>query len=160
NTVLKSRYNLRLAQVTPVPDVDVRVMLQKDYTSSTFLMSPSVAVGVPVPVWDRNQGNIINAQGALLRATEEAHRVRNDLTSRVAEAFERYENNRRLVEYYRLRILPDYVRVYRGVYERFQTEKGAVNFNDIAGAQQGVATATGTYLTTLAALWTSVVDLS
>src|SRR5262249_13832732 len=56
--------------------------------------------------------------------------------------------------------LPDYVRVYRGAYERFRTEKGAVNFNDIAGAQQGVATATGTYLTALAALWTSVVDLS
>jgi len=35
---------------------------------------------VPVPVWGQNKGNIIQAQGALLRAVEEAHRVRSGAT--------------------------------------------------------------------------------
>ena len=33
NAVRKTRYNLRLAQVTPIPDVDVRLVVQKDFTA-------------------------------------------------------------------------------------------------------------------------------
>src|SRR5262249_40058129 len=99
NTQQKARYDLHLAQITPIPDVDVRLAVQKDYTTPPFSIVHSVQVGVPIPVWDQNQGNIQQAQGALLRATEEEHRVHSDLSSRFAEAFERYENNRLLVEY-------------------------------------------------------------
>src|SRR5439155_13827061 len=50
NTLQKARYNLRLAQITPIPDVDVIVRVQKDYTTSPFNVTPSVQVGVPVPL--------------------------------------------------------------------------------------------------------------
>jgi cobalt-zinc-cadmium efflux system outer membrane protein len=160
NTIRKARYNLRLAQVTPIPDVDVRVMLQRDLTGPPFEMSPSVMMSVPIPVWDRNQGGIMQSQAQLMRAVEESHRVRNDLTSRAADAFERYENNRVLLEYYRDHILPDQVRAYRGIYERHQIEKEIVGFVDIVNAQQTLATAVTTYITTLGAQWTAVVDLS
>src|SRR5262249_40002758 len=36
NTLLKSRYQLQLARVTPIPDVDVSVAIQKDYTGPPF----------------------------------------------------------------------------------------------------------------------------
>lgn len=160
NGLRKARYNLRLAQVMPIPDVDVRMMLQKDFTGPPFEMSPSVAVSVPVPVWDRNQGNIIQAQSQLVRATEESHRVRNDLTARLADAFERYENNRVLLAYYRDHILPDQVRAYRGVYERHQQQPDMVGFGDIVTAQQTLASAVTTYVATLGAQWTAVVDVS
>ena len=85
-------------------------------------IAASVVVGVPVPVWDKNQGNILQAQAAVERLKEEGHRVRTELTSGLAEAFERYENNRVVLGYYRDRILPDLVRFYQGVYERYQRE--------------------------------------
>ena len=129
-------------------------------SSRPFVVSPSVQVSVPVPVWDQNKGGVIQAQGQLLRAVEEAHRVRDDLTGRLAEAFERYENNRLLVELYRTRVLPDQVRAYRGVYERHQQEPAQVSFGDIVTAQQTLATTITTYVTTLGAMWTAVVDVS
>src|SRR5262249_9981261 len=101
HTAQKARYDLRLAQVTPVPDVNLHVAVQKDYTGDPRQGQVGIQMGVPVPVWDNNRGNIMQAQGNLLRANEEAHRVRSDLTSRLAVAFEQYENNRVLLDYYR-----------------------------------------------------------
>src|SRR5204863_7609828 len=75
-TLLKRQYDLKLAQVTPVPDVTVHVMIQKDYTGPPFNITPSVQVGLPIPIWDRNQGGILQAEGNLLNASEEEHRVR------------------------------------------------------------------------------------
>lgn len=160
NTVLKNRYNLRLAQITPVPDVDVHFSVMKDFTTPPFSIVNSVTVGVPIPLWDQNKGNIIQAQGNLLRAVEEAHRVRDDLTSRLAEAFERYDDTRILLEYYRDHILPDQVRAYRGAFERHQQEPDKVSFADVVVAQQTLATTISTYVTTLGSQWTAVVDVA
>ncbi|MCI0458850.1 MAG: TolC family protein [Gemmataceae bacterium] len=160
NSLQRARYHLRLAQVTPIPDVDLRLMVQKDFTTPPFLMAHSVQVGIPFPVWDRNQGNIIQAQGQLLRASEEASRARNDLTARLAEAFQRYQDNLRLLDYYRLWILPDQVRAYRGVYERHQQEPEIVSFGDVVTAQQTLAATITTYVTTLGEAWTAVVEVA
>src|SRR5262249_32829756 len=89
NSVVQAEFQLEVEKMTPVPDVDVRVMLQKDRTGPPFQLTPSVMVSIPVPVWDRNQGGILQAQAALVRVKEEAHRVRTELTSNLAEAFER-----------------------------------------------------------------------
>jgi cobalt-zinc-cadmium efflux system outer membrane protein len=160
NEVLKARYNLRLAQVAPVPDVGVRVMVQKDFTTPPFLTDTSVQVGVPVPIWDKNQGNIRKAQAELLRANEESHRVRNELTARLAEAFQRYDNGRILVSYYRDQILPDQVQTYRGAYLRHQQEPDAVGFADVVIAQQTLANAIVAYIAALGDMWAAVADVS
>jgi cobalt-zinc-cadmium efflux system outer membrane protein len=177
NTLVKSQYNLRLARQTTVPDVDVRVLLQKDTTGTPFNIDPSVQVSFPLPVWDRNQGGIIQAQGNLVNSSEESHRVRSDLTTRLADAFERYDTNRLLLAYYRDQILPDLVRAYRGIYQRYQTEMpaggglpGALappvavttapQFADVVVAEQTLATAVTTYVTTLGQAWQAVVDVA
>src|SRR5262249_8621849 len=110
--------------------------------------------------------NIRQAQGQLVRAEEEAHRARDDLSSRLAEAFQRYRDNRVLVEYYRNSILPDQVRTYEGVFRRYNTESrtgktaNPPTFGDVVTAQQTLAAAVTTYVTTLGALWTAVVDVA
>jgi cobalt-zinc-cadmium efflux system outer membrane protein len=177
NAFIKSQYSLRLARQTVVPDVDVRVMLQKDTTGTPFNVDPSVQVYFPLPVWDRNEGGIIQAQGNAVNASEEAHRVRSDLTTRLADAFERYSTNRVLLGYYRDQILPDLVRAYRGLYLRYQTEMapgvalpGAIAppaaattppaFADVVVGQQNLAAAVVTYVQTLGQAWQAVVDVA
>src|SRR5262249_16700663 len=160
NTLERARYNLRLAQVTPIPDVDVRVVVQKDNTGVPKLIQYGIQTGIQLPVWDKNRGNILQAEGQLLRATEEAHRVRSDLSSRLAEAFERYANNRSLLGYYSQYILPDQVRAYRAVYERHQQEPDKVGFADVVSAQQTLAAVVTAYVTTLGATWTAVTDVA
>jgi cobalt-zinc-cadmium efflux system outer membrane protein len=160
NAVQKARYQLRLAQVKPVPDIGIRVLVQKDYTTAQSQVTPSVTVGVPLPVWDRNQGGIIQAQGGLIQAQEESHRVRIELTAKVADAYERYENNRVLLDYYRQFLLPDQVRSYRGAYNRHQQEPDRVDFGAVVNAQQILAQTIEAYVATLSAQWDAVVELS
>jgi len=164
--LLKAQSQLRLAQITPIPDVNLRVMLQKDYTvPPASPVSPSVQVGIPVPIWNRNQGNIAQAEGELVSATEAKHRARNELTASLAEAFERYENNRVLLGYYRDQILPDQIRTYRGIFDRFHVEPGvaegdALTFADVVNAQNILSGSVAQYLQILGNMWVSVVDIA
>src|SRR5260370_11532308 len=164
NGIQKARYDLRLAQVTPVPDPSLHLAVEKDFSMPPFATTASVQLGGPIPIYDRNQGNIIQAQGALMRAIGEPHRVRDDLTSRLAAAFEQYENNRVLLEFYRKQIIPDQVRAYQGVYHRYQVQSkddpSKVGFGDIVTAQQTLVGAIATYVTTLGQAWSSVVGVA
>jgi cobalt-zinc-cadmium efflux system outer membrane protein len=160
NGVQKAQIDLKLARVTPIPDVNVNAVVQKDNTTPPFNTTVNVQVGMPIPVWDRNQGAIQTAEAGLVRAEEESGRVRNDLTARVAEAFERYDNNLRIVAYYRAGILPDQVRAYRALYLRRHREPDQVTLQDVVNAQQILAQSVTTYISTLNALWVAVVDVA
>jgi cobalt-zinc-cadmium efflux system outer membrane protein len=163
NTLQRARYDLQSAQIAPIPDVDVRVAVQKDYTTPPFDIANNVQVGVPLPVWDRNKGNIQQAQGALLRATEEQHRVASDLSTRLADAFERYDTNRKLVQYYRDWVLPDISVVYSRSVSRYAGQPLAdttVASIDFITHQQLYTTALATYASALRDQWQAVVDVA
>ena len=159
NTIEKSRYTLKLAQVTPVPDVDVRVAILKEYALLPQQWTNSVQIGMPIPVWDHNKGNIIAQEAALMRASEEPHRVEMNITSNLSNAYTAYKNNLDALEYYRGYILPDQVRAFRGIWLRRDGDPN-VAFADIVTAQQTLVTSVQTYLTILSALWTSVVNVA
>jgi cobalt-zinc-cadmium efflux system outer membrane protein len=160
NGVKIAQYQLKLAQVTPVfPNLDVRYSLEKDFALGPFGTYQTLALGFPLPIWDQNKGNIIAAQGALIRAGEESHRVEVTLTNNLALAYESYRNNLYSMEYYRRYILPDLVRYYRGVYARRQIDPNSA-FGDLVFAQQNLATNVQAYLGILQSLWTSVANVA
>ncbi len=150
-----ARYNLKLAQVTPIPDVGFNMAVARDYSVAPHATCPTLTLGIPVPVWDRNKGAIMAAEGALIRASEEPHRVEMNLTNRLAAAYMGYKTNLEALEYYRRYILPDQVRAYRGAYDRRQIDPNAA-FGDVVSAQQTLAADVTTYLQTLGQVWTSV----
>jgi cobalt-zinc-cadmium efflux system outer membrane protein len=154
-----ARYNLKLAQVTAVPDVNVALAITKDYSDSPHQVCPTLTLGVPLPVWDRNRGAIIAAESALVRAEEEPHRVELNLTNTLAAAYANYKSNLDALEYYRRYILPDQVRAYRGAYDRRQIDPNA-SFGDVVAAQQTLYSNVVTYLTTLGQVWTSVTSVA
>lgn len=162
--ILKTRYDLQLAQITPIPDVSLHLSVEKDFTTPPFATTSSIQLGSPIPLYDRNRGNIIQAQGALMRAIEEPHRVRDDLTSRLATAFEQYENNRAQFEFYRKQIIPDQVRSYQGIYQRLfiqpKDDATRVGFGDVVAAQQTLVGVITTYVTTLGQAWSSAVGVA
>ena len=159
NGIEKARYNLKLAQVTPVPDVDVSLLVFKDYSLAPHQTMPALTLGVPVPVWDRNKGAIMAAEAALVRATEEPHRVEMNLTNTLAGAYMNYKSNLDALAYYRKYILPDQVRTYRGAYDRRQIDPNA-SFGNVVTAQQTLYSNVVTYLTTLGQVWTSVTSVA
>jgi cobalt-zinc-cadmium efflux system outer membrane protein len=160
NTVERSRYNLKLAQITPVPDVDIRAAVLKEFALPPQQYVHTLQIGMPIPVWDRNRGNIIAAEAALLRASEEPHRVETVLTNNLANAYANYKNNLDALEAYRSFILPDQIRAFRGVNERRQGGDPGVAFADLVTAQQTLVTSVQSYLGILGQIWTSVVGVA
>ena len=149
NTVNKTRYNLSLARVTPIPDVNLKLVVQKDHTTPPFATTTNVEIGLPIPVWDRNQGGIRQAEAEVSKAVEDIPRIRLDLLAKLADANERYLTNRQTVDTYLLRILPDQVRAYRGVVQRSQQEPDRATFGDIVTAQQQLNAYLTAYLAAL-----------
>jgi cobalt-zinc-cadmium efflux system outer membrane protein len=159
NTVDKAGYNLKLAQITPYPDVDFNVSVLKEYSLLPKQFVHTVTLGFPLPIWDRNRGNIMAAEAAQVRASEEPHRVEMALTNALGIAYTNYKNNLDALEYYRKYILPDQVRTYRGIFERRRIDP-SLGFVDLVTAQQSLATNVTTYLGILGTLWTSVVSVA
>jgi outer membrane protein, heavy metal efflux system len=88
-----------------VPNIDVQASVQ--YDNATRDSIAGVQAGVPLPLFNRNQGNIRKAQAELSSARGEVQRAELELRQRLAAAFEQYENARCQVEKYAARILPN-----------------------------------------------------
>src|SRR5262249_49699299 len=132
----KAQRALRLARVNALPDLDLRVLVQRDHTTPPFGVVPSVVLGMPLPVFDRNQGNIHHAEALLQQALEKWHRVRAYLNSRLALAFERYENNRAFLDMYVRQMIPNQVQAFRAVVARHSRGDKGVSYNDLVTAEQ------------------------
>jgi cobalt-zinc-cadmium efflux system outer membrane protein len=154
-----ARYSLKLAQVTPMPDVEVNGSLWKEHQVFPLQNYYQITVGIPLPIFDRNQGNIRAASAALVRAAEGQHTAEVSLTTGLATAYATYKTNLAAIEYYRRNILPDQVRYYRGVFERRKVDP-SVAFGDLVQAQQVLVADVTTYLGVLGTLWTSVVNVA
>jgi cobalt-zinc-cadmium efflux system outer membrane protein len=156
--VERARLQAELARVTPYPNVETNTYVQHDYQTRTPQFG--VQIGVALPIFDRNQGNIVQAEANLVRATHEADRVRLDLTRRVTEAFERYSTNRRLLEQYQTTILPDQLKAFDGISKRFEQEPGKVSFSEVVLAQQTLANTYTSYLAVLNNAWQAYAELT
>lgn len=157
NSVLRSQFELRLAQVTPIPDIQTGTVIQHDNSNGNNQVT--LQLGIQLPLFDRNQGNIRASRARLAEAIEVVKVRQNDLASQFAEADARYQTNKALVGNYRDKVLPNLARVYRSTYQRYQQEPLKVSFNDIVVAQLNLGQALNAYLQGLSEQWRAVVEL-
>lgn len=101
----RADWALARAQAQPIPNVELMAMVQHDNASQFDIAS--VQVGLPLPLFDRNQGGIQQARAELAAAYSNLERLRLDLKRRLAAAFENYANARRRVAEYDREILRD-----------------------------------------------------
>jgi cobalt-zinc-cadmium efflux system outer membrane protein len=162
NGVQIAQYNLKLAQITPYPDMDWYGAVWKESTIAPYVIFYQTQVSFPLPIWDQNKGNILSAQAALIRAVEESHRVEMFWTTTLATNYANYQNNLKALEYYRRYILPNQVRYYRGTFRRRQDDQtvAALPPTDLVTAQQALAASVQTYLGILGSLWSAVVSVA
>lgn len=158
--IASANCNLRLQQVTPIPNVSVYGAFQHDDTTPLSDYSTNVQLAIPVPVFDRNQGNITAAHAQLVRANQNLNETQNVLLSQLADVHARRNSSLVIVDSYRNDLLPDQVRVYRGVYERFRVEGATVDFSQVVVAQQTLAQVVTSYLQVLQEQWDSTVELA
>jgi cobalt-zinc-cadmium efflux system outer membrane protein len=102
--VERSRCALARQHAERLPNVTVESFIGRDNATDDTLAS--VQVGLPLPVFNRNQGNIAKAHAQLTAAQQEVRRIELLLHDRLAAVFERYANARQRVEKYNKEILP------------------------------------------------------
>jgi cobalt-zinc-cadmium efflux system outer membrane protein len=153
--ITRARAVLQRAQIEPLPNFDMQVGVQYD-NASEFVIG-NVQVGVPIPVLNRNQGNIRTAFADLRNAQAEVGRIELSLRNRLALAFEAYANASNQVKRYSREILPDAHGSLDLVVSGYRNEQ--VNFLTLLTAQRTFSQTNLAYLQALQDMWVNRVAI-
>jgi cobalt-zinc-cadmium efflux system outer membrane protein len=121
--VIRDQITVQRERVEPVPNVMVRAAT--GYNFETRNTVAEAQVGIRLPIWDRNQGTIRQAQADLARAEANVARVELVLRSRFADAATRYKAARASVDEYRTEILPKAKEAYELLLDSFRRRRAA-----------------------------------
>lgn len=91
-------------QQQQIPNLQTEIGAGADNATGVGLIN--VTVGVPVPVFNRNSGNISAAYGEYSRAVHEVSRIESSIKSRLAEARQDFDAAAVAVKQYEEQILP------------------------------------------------------
>lgn len=154
--VERAQAAVRRAEVEPIPNLTLSTgyVRQNQNRSNDWL----VGVSAPIPVWNRNQGNIRAAKAELGVAVQDVGRTENELAERVATANRAYAAAVKLAEQYRADILPKAEETYKLSLEAFKG--GQFEYLRVIQAQRAVAEARLEYVRALGEAWRAAADLS
>jgi len=152
----RSRFLLQRAEVQPFPNVTVNAGYMRQ------LMTPYnmaiLQVEIPVPVWNRNEGNICAAQAAVARSQQAVARTQLQIARELADAVGRFQQAQQQVERYRDRIVP---KAREGVeIVRSGIAGGQLELARLLQAQRALIDSSLMYLTALEARWKAAADIA
>ena len=138
------------ARREPVPNVQTQFSVQKDNSSGSTIAG--VTVGIPLPLWNRNQGGIMQSEAELAEARQNVGRVEMSLKNRLALAFQRYAAAHERVKIYADEIVPKAEENFQLSQKAYPTQIGSIEF---LIAQRLYFQTKLSYLDALSELWTS-----
>jgi cobalt-zinc-cadmium efflux system outer membrane protein len=151
--VCRARFALERAQVEPIPNVTIQGLVNVIDNGINGDPDGGLAVSIPLPVNNRNQGAIRQTRNELLAAEKAVEQLELALQNRLATVFERYSNARFQVDRYRSNILPaaeETLAVARKLYEA-----GESNYLALLTAQRSYFQVNLSYLESVLALRTA-----
>lgn len=102
--IRRSQVMVKRERVEPIPNVTVQAVVGRNYEVNTT--TAGIQASIPLPLWNRNQGTIREAQADLARDHAELDRVALSLRHRLAGAATRFEDAYQSVEDFRTESLP------------------------------------------------------
>jgi len=154
--VSRAEFAIRRAQVEPIPNLNFQGWVQRDTQIDQNIMQ--FQVGVPTPLWNRNQGGKYAAFAEYRRAVAASEQVELSLKDRLAVAYRRYRNASQQVANYREKILPRAKRSLELIREGYQ--RGELNFLQVLVAQRTYFQTSLAYIDSLTELWKSTATIS
>lgn len=145
---LEVEHRVALAQVetsrrTPNVTVSIGVKRAEDLGRNQAVLG----VSVPLPLFDRNQGNVLEALRRANKARDELSAAELRLDTEIAQAYEKLVLARQEVDSLRQEILPGAQSAYDAATKGF--EFGKFSFLDVLDAQRTLLQAKSQYLRTL-----------
>ena len=132
----------RLEEAKRTPDLTVSMGARRN--EELGLNQAILGVSIPIPVFDRNQGNLQEALSRTDKARDELTALQLQQATQLDAAYERYEAARQEVEMIRSDILPGAQRAYDAAAKGF--EYGKFGFLDVLDAQRTFFLARSQYL--------------
>jgi cobalt-zinc-cadmium efflux system outer membrane protein len=152
--VLQAQRELDLAVAQVCPNLTVGLTPGYDYGASTPILT--AAVSVPVPVFNRNQGNIMAARAEITRATRTVQQAQVRLTEQLATAYQRYEASRKTVSLFEKKVVPDATESLRLIRLAFDAGDPKFDFNAVLDAQRTLANARLSLIQARGEIWQAV----
>jgi cobalt-zinc-cadmium efflux system outer membrane protein len=124
--VKRAEAALARAKREPIPDLQLRGGIQQN---GELLSAPSgkavgpqgfANVGVRIPIFDRNQGNIATAKADAERAKREVERVKLVLRERAASVVQTYTFSQTAVDRYKKQMIPRAQKAYEMYTKKYQ----------------------------------------
>lgn len=102
--VCRAQANISRQDAQAIPNLSLMVAAGHDRSTGSGLVNAQI--GLPVPFFNKNEGNISAAHAELCRSTQEVHRIELAIRSRIAAAAASYETAAAAVNQYEREILP------------------------------------------------------
>jgi cobalt-zinc-cadmium efflux system outer membrane protein len=117
----------------------------------------TVQVGVPLPLFDRNQGNVVAARSRHAATIAGAAAARLKVRERLTIAYQRYENANRQLDLYAKQVIPDATAALAQV-DKVYEAKGE-RFFDTLDARRVLTSARIEYANMLGELWAAAAEI-
>jgi len=158
----RAQAELDRAKREPIPDLQVRAGIQQnreliETTGRPVGLQGLAEVGVRIPIFNRNQGNIEAAKANTERADFEQQRVQLLLRERSSSVFQNYFTAKAAVDRYKTRMIPQAEKAYQLYLARYRNMGAA--YPQVLIAQRTLFQLQTNYISSLESLWVSTVTL-
>jgi len=161
--VKRADATLARARRESIPDLQIRAGMQQN---GELLSEPNgkpvglqgfADVGVRIPIFNRNQGNIVTAKADVERAKREVERVKLVLRERAAGVVQNYTFSQTAVDRYKNQMIPRAQKAYEMYARKYQEMASA--YPQVLIAQRTLMQLEVSYITALETFATSSVSL-
>lgn len=153
--VNRARWSINQAKAQVIPNVDLQTTRQRD--NSTGYWVTGIQATVPVPVLNRNQGGIRQAQAELVAARRAADRVELSLDRRLALTYQQFISSRQRADRYANQILPNIRETLSLVNSGYKA--GESSFLQLLTTQRTYVQANLTYLDAVRDTWAAYFEI-
>lgn len=155
STVAGREAQVALERAQRIPDVTLSLGSQRE--REVGRTQGVVGISVPIPLFNRNQGNLLSALRRADQARDDLEAQRLRLSQALADAYQRAEVSATQVEALRERIVPAAQSAYDAAVTGFELGKFA--FTDVLDAQRTLFQSRTQYLRALADRYRSIADV-
>ena len=151
----RARRALGRAYAQMSPDLNVQVSVQRDNVTDDTVTG--VQVGLPIPIWNKNQGGIHQAKHEIVAAERNVQRVELKLQRQLATAFQQYSDASYQVDNFSRKILPKAKEIFDLVSEGYRM--GEVGYLDMLAAQRTYFQTNLSYIEVQRELWRAMLRI-
>ncbi len=155
--IVHDQIALQRERVEPIPNLQLQGAVGYNFETQNAVAS-GIQVGIKLPLWNRNQGTIQQAEADLIRSHSEVTRVELSLRQRLAEAFNRYKTALETSQIYRDSSVSKTAEAYDLQREMYQNRR--IDWSQVVMLQRKLLTVKESYTRTLLELREAEVAIS